>query len=397
MKYLQITDDFYWIGVENPDLRRFDIIMETEFGTTYNSYLLKTSQGVVLFETVKDKFFDEYIEKVKELVKVEDIKYIICNHTEPDHSGSLEKFLELNPNIEILSTIAAQNNLKEIVNKPFNGRVVKDQEEVVVGNKTLRFIMAPNLHWPDTMYTYIVDEEILVTCDSFGAHYATNEVLLSQVANRDNYEKAFAYYTEMIMGPFKPFVAKAMDKIRDLPIRYIATGHGCLIDQEIDDFIQRYTDFAKVKTNDVKKVVIAYVTAYGYTHEMAEIIKDELENQHLEVKLYDLVEADQEEVYEAIKQADGVLYGSCTIVGDALPPVWHMMNRILTPYDGIKVASAFGSYGWSGEAVPNMMVRLKQQKMKLVDEGLRIKFKPSDAQKEEIHAYAKNFAQALVD
>lgn len=397
MKYLQITDDFYWIGVENPNLRRFDIIMETEFGTTYNSYLLKTSQGVVLFETVKDKFFDEYIEKVRELVKVEDIKYIICNHTEPDHSGSLEKFLELNPNIEILSTIAAQNNLKEIVNKPFNGRVVKDQEEVVVGNKTLRFIMAPNLHWPDTMYTYIVDEEILVTCDSFGAHYATNEVLLSQVANRENYEKAFAYYTEMIMGPFKPFVAKAMDKIRDLPIRYIATGHGCLIDQEIDDFIQRYTDFAKVKTNDVKKVVIAYVTAYGYTREMAEIIKDELENQHLEVKLYDLVEADQEEVYEAIKQADGVLYGSCTIVGDALPPVWHMMNRILTPYDGIKVASAFGSYGWSGEAVPNMMVRLKQQKMKLVDEGLRIKFKPSDAQKEEIRAYAKNFAQALID
>ncbi len=397
MKYLQITDDFYWIGVENPDLRRFDIIMETEFGTTYNSYLLKTTEGVVLFETVKDKFFDVYLEKVKELVKLEDIKYIVCNHTEPDHSGSIEKFLELNPNIEILSTIAAQNNLKEIVNGPFNGRIVKDQEELTIGGRTLRFIMAPNLHWPDTMYTYIEEEEILITCDSFGAHYATNEVLLSQVANRENYERAFTYYTNMIMGPFKPFVAKAMDKIRDLPIRYIATGHGCLIDQEVEDFIKRYDDFTKVKVNEVKKVVIAYVTAYGYTREMANIIKAELEQHNLHVEIYDLVEDDNDKAYEAIVQADGVLYGSCTIVGDALPPIWQLMNRVLTAYDGIKVASAFGSYGWSGEAVPNLMVRLKQQKMKLVDEGLRIKFKPSEVQKEEIRAYAENFAKALVD
>jgi len=263
MNILKLSKDFYWIGIADKELRVFDIIMETKYGTTYNSYLLKTEDGVVLFETVKLKFFDEYIEKVKELTSIEDIKYIVCSHTEPDHSGSLQRMLEMNPNIKVVSSFAANRNLNEIVNESFHSLVVKDEEELKLKDKTLRFLSVPNLHWPDTMYTYIVEDKILVTCDSFGAHYASDEMLLSKVEDRTNYEDAFQYYTTMIMGPFKSFIKKALDKIKPLEIDLIAPGHGLIIDGEVDDAIQKYQDFIKEQPKDKVKVVIPYVSAYG--------------------------------------------------------------------------------------------------------------------------------------
>ncbi len=155
MKTLQLNESLYWIGIQDHDLRVFDIIMETKFGTSYNSYLLKTDEGVILFETAKETFFDEYLEKINELTSVDQIKYIVCNHTEPDHSGSISKLLELNPNIEIISTTIAKNNIQEIINHDFLSKTIKDGETLQFGDKTLQFFYVPNLHWPDTMYTYI--------------------------------------------------------------------------------------------------------------------------------------------------------------------------------------------------------------------------------------------------
>ena len=149
---LSINSDFYWLGALDPNLRIFDIVMETEFGTTYNAYLLKTSEGGVLFETVKDKCFDEYLEKLKSLISLEEIKYIVVDHTEPDHAGSVAKLLEVAPHITVIGSTIAIKYLGQMINAPFKSLAVKDTDKLTVGNKTLHFISVPQLHWPDNVY-----------------------------------------------------------------------------------------------------------------------------------------------------------------------------------------------------------------------------------------------------
>ena len=155
MKIKELTKDLFWVGNLDPKLRVFDIIMRTEFGTSYNSYLLKGSEKTVLFETSKLKFFDEYLDKVNEITPIEKIDYIVVSHTEPDHTGSIEKILEINPKVKIVGSTTAINFLKEICNRDFVGIPVKDGDILSLGDKTLQFISTPNLHWPDTIFTYI--------------------------------------------------------------------------------------------------------------------------------------------------------------------------------------------------------------------------------------------------
>ena len=155
MKTLQLREGFYWTGIVDAELRVFDIIMYTEFGTTYNSYVLKAGDKVILFETAKEKFFDEYLEKLKEVIDVSKIDYLIVNHTEPDHAGSVEHLLGCSPQMKIVATGCAISFLKQIINRDFCSIPVKDNQEMKIGDKTFRFLIVPNLHWPDTMYTYI--------------------------------------------------------------------------------------------------------------------------------------------------------------------------------------------------------------------------------------------------
>ncbi len=199
MKTKELTKDLFWVGNLDPGLRIFDIIMYTEFGTSYNSYVLRGSEKTALFETSKAKCFDEYIEKVKEITPIEKIDYLIMDHTEPDHAGSIEKLLDLNPKIKIVGSAMAGNFLKEICNKDFLFVAVKDGDKISLGDKTLQFISAPNLHWPDTIYTYIEEEKALITCDSFGAHYSCEGITNDKVESREDYLKAPRYYCDMIM------------------------------------------------------------------------------------------------------------------------------------------------------------------------------------------------------
>ncbi|MFV0379924.1 MAG: FprA family A-type flavoprotein [Anaerorhabdus sp.] len=394
MEVIKLNENFYWLGVKDKELRVFDVIMETKYGTTYNSYLLKTNDGVVLFDTVKEKFFDEYLKKINEISDVSEIKYIICNHTEPDHSGSLEKLLALNPNIEIISSMVAKRYLSEIINKDFNSRIVKDNETILIGDKSITFYSAINLHWPDAMYSYLNEDKILVSCDSFGAHYAFDGMLLSEVIDIKAYKDALEYYTKMIMGPFKNFINRAMDKIKDLDIQLICPGHGPIIDKNISEVIKYYQDYAIEECHSTK-VSIVYVSAYGYTKEIADIVAKEIKGSGFECNTYDLVEEDADKVFEELVASDVILYGSSTMLQDALPPIYNMINRIISGYHGTKKVSAFGSYGWSGEAVGNIITRLKQQRMKVLDEGLKILFKPSEANILEIRAYAKNIVDQI--
>lgn len=396
MKTLKLRDGFYWAGIVDDSLRIFDIIMYTEFGTTYNSYVWKTGDKVVLFETAKEKFFDDYLEKLKELIDITKIDYLVVEHTEPDHAGSIEKLLEYSPQMKIIATGCAISFLKEIVNKEFCSIAVKDNQRMEIGGKTIRFMIVPNLHWPDTMYSYIEEEQILVTCDSFGSHYGFHDILVSKVTDQEGYMRATKYYFDCIIGPFKSYMMKALNRVRELDVTMICPGHGPVLDDKIDFIYNTYEEWCTViNPNKKKTVVIPYVSAYGYTKQLAEEIARGIQDSgDIDVRLYDMVEADQGKVLEELGFADGILFGTPTIVGEALKPIWDLTTSIFAGTHGGKLASAFGSYGWSGEGVPHILERLRQLKMRVVD-GLRVRFKPSEVNKLDAYEYGYNFGCIL--
>lgn len=393
MESIKLREGFYWTGIIDDKLRVFDIIMYTEFGTTYNSYVMKAGDKIVLFETAKAKFFDKYLENLKEVIDVTKIDYLVVSHTEPDHAGSVEKLLDYSPQMKILATGCALGFLKEIVNRDFVGIAVRDEQKMTIGNRTLRFMFVPNLHWPDTMYTFIEEEQILVTCDSFGSHYCLPEVLSSEIKNEADYQSALKYYYDCIIGPFKPYMLKALDRVENMDITMICTGHGpVLVGDRIRQVMEQYREWSTpANPNSKKTVIIPYVSAYGYTKMLAEKIAEGVRDSgDIDVRSYDMVEADAAQVEGELLYADGILFGTPTIVGEALRPIWDLTLSMFPATHGGKYAGAFGSYGWSGEGVPNITQRLKQLKMK-VSEGFRIRFKPSEADLVSAYEYGYQF------
>ena len=406
MHSLKFKKDIHWIGSLDPELRVFDIIMETKFGTTYNSYLVKGSKKTVVFETVKAKCFDAYLEKIGEILdSPKDIDYIVVNHTEPDHAGSIEKMLEIAPHIKIVGSANAIEFLKEITNREFDYIIVEHGDTLDLGNKTLKFISAPFLHWPDSMYTYIPEDKTLVTCDSFGAHYSFDGVLLSKLPaeKREDYMSALLYYFTAIFGPFKNYVLEALDKIKDFDIETVCTGHGPILDENPQEIMEIYRKWSTEENpNKNKVVVIPYVAAYGYTEqlafEMEKGIKDydptiEVKKYNINISNYGGMKTD---IMNEIYWADGILLGTSTINGDALPLIWDIAISLNPIVHGGKYVSSFGSYGWSGEGVPNIISRLDQLRMNVLD-GYNIKFKPSKDQLAGAYEYGKLFADTMVN
>ena len=393
MKTIRLREGFYWTGIIDDELRVFDIVMYTEFGTTYNSYVMKTGDKVVLFETAKAKFFDEYLEKLREIIDVTKIDYLVTSHTEPDHAGSVERLLDYSPQMKILATPCAISFLKEIVNRDFVSIAVKDDQRMTIGKRTLHFMLVPNLHWPDTMYTFIEEEQILVTCDSFGAHYCLEDVVSDKIVNEADYEKALRYYFDCIIGPYKPFMLKALERIESLDISMVVTGHGpVLVGDRIKKVMSLYREWSTVvNPNGKKTVIIPYVSAYGYTKLLAEKIAAGIaDSGDLDVRSYDMVTADPAIVQEELQFADGMLFGTPTIIAEALRPIWDLTLGMFSVTHGGKYAGAFGSYGWSGEGVPHITERLKQLKMKVVD-GFKVRFKPSEADLVSAYEYGYQF------
>lgn len=397
MSAIKAMDDLWWVGVEDHDLRVFDIVMHSDWGTSYNAYAVRGSEGVALFETVKEKFFDEYLANLKEVCSLDEVRYIVVGHTEPDHSGSLEKLLDLTPNATVVGSATAITFLKEIVNKPFASRAVKDGETIDLGGRTLSFLSVPFLHWPDSMYTYIPEMKALFTVDSFGCHYADDRVFNDLIDG--DFTEAYKYYFDCIMGPFKPFVLKALDKIKGLDIQFIGNGHGPVLRTDIPKYLEMYRAWATpvVVPTDERRVAIAYVSAYGYTRQLAGVIADALaEGGVKHVELYDLVECDLETARAAVQSADGFLLGSPTLVGDALPPIYEMLVGLNPIIHKGKPAGAFGSFGWSGEAVPKLTAQMQAIGLQLPVEGLKVRFKPSEAQLAEARQFGLDFAAAVL-
>ncbi len=397
MRTMKLKEDFYWAGILDKDLRVFDIIMMTEFGTTYNSYILKTGGKTIIFETAKEKFHGEYEEALREEIDVNKIDYIVVDHTEPDHAGSIVHMIEKCPRAKVIGTPTAIGFLKQIVNRDFYSIAVKDQEELKIGEKTLRFYSLPNLHWPDSMYTYIVEDKTLVTCDSFGSHYAHDGILRSTVTDVEGYMRATKYYFDNILGPYMhPYLTNALEIVENLEIDMICPGHGPVLDSHIEELLGIYKEWCEVTPKENTTVVIPYVSAYGYTKKIAEKISGGIqESGSIQVQMYDLVTEDVGVVAGAIAGADGVLFGTPTILGEALKPIWDLTTAMYAPIHGGKLASAFGSYGWSGEGVPHIIERLKQINLRVVD-GLRIQFNPSDDELVEAYEYGYGFGLKLL-
>jgi flavorubredoxin len=391
----EVKNGVYWVGALDYDIRLFDVVMYTDYGTTYNSYLVKGSEKTALFETVKDKFFDEFLQKLNEVSSPEEIDYIVVNHTEPDHVGSVSKLLEMNPDITVIGSGTAIKFLKDITNKDFKSIIAKEGTTLELGDKTVKFIMAPFLHWPDTMYSYIEQDTMLITCDSFGCHYCDDKIFNDKIDN--DFIDSYKYYFDVIMGPFKPHVIQALNKISDLDIDIICPGHGPILRKDLEKYINLYRQWATKEKRESKSVVIAYVSAYGYTKKIAEKIAEGITVVGgIDVILYDLVEVQQDTVMEEIDMAKGILLGSPTIVSDALPPIWNILTSLNSVIHKGKLAGAFGSYGWSGEAVPNIEGRLKQLRLKIPVEGLRIKFNPSDDELQDAFEYGEKFGEAIL-
>lgn len=398
MPSIKAKENIWWVGVQDPDLRVFDIIMYSEHGTSYNAYLVKGETGTALFETVKEPFFDEYLENIKQVCDPAEIDYIVMGHTEPDHAGSLQKLLKLAPNATVLGSATALTFLQHIVNEPFPSRAVSEKDRIDLGGLTLTFLSVPFLHWPDSMYTYIPEAKALFTVDSFGCHYADDKVFNDAIEG--DFEADYKYYFDNIMGPFCPFVQRALAKIKDLDIQFIGNGHGPVLRSNIAHYLELYNTWSTpvVKTPAEKQVAIAYVSAYGYTKAIAEAIAEGLGQAGVQhIGLFDLVSDDNAAAKKAVQSADGFLLGSPTLVSDALPPVYEMLiglNPII--HKGLP-AGAFGSYGWSGEAVPNLEAHMQALKLSLPVPGLKIRFKPNEADFAAARQFGESFGAAVLE
>lgn len=401
MGYSKLNEDIYSVGVQDPNLRIFDIVMYTKYGTTYNSYLIKGSEKIALIENVKYKFFDQFLDNLKSVVDPTKIDYLIINHTEPDHSGSIERLLDLNPDIKIFGSSAAIKFLKKITNKRFDSEIVKDGQIISLGNKTLKIINAPFLHWPDSIYTYLMEDKILFTCDSFGCHYSTENLDINWIMEKDKegFMDAYKYYYDVIMSPFKTYVLQAIEKIKDLEIDIIATGHGPILTNYKDELVNLYKSWSEELISQPEKpyVVIAYVSAYGYTEMIANKIADGIKEKGIEAQIFNVIEHKMEDILSKIYKAKGVLFGSPTINSDAILPIYEILIRLNPIIHGGKVAGAFGSYGWSGEAVTNIESRLKQLKLKVVEPGLKINFKPNEEELKKAYEFGILIAEKVLE
>lgn len=400
METLKLKNELFSVGTRDPQLRVFDIIMETEFGTTYNSYLIKGEKNI-LIETSKAKLWDEYIANIQKVIGSEKIDYIIINHTEPDHSGSLAKLLDIYPGAHVYCSKPASIYLKAIMNRDFSFTTVQDGQIVDLGGKQFKFIMAPFLHWPDTIFTYYMDEKILFSCDGFGCHYCPEEgkFFNSDIANKEGFMRAFRYYYDAIMGPFRDHVITAVGKITGMEISMICPSHGPVINQDIWQYVGYYDKWSHELTKklDKKLIYIPYVSAYGYTKMIADTLEKSLKELRPDcyVEAVDLVGADLGAVALRLSKADGLLVGSPTLNQDALKPIWDLMSMISPILMRGKPAAAFGSYGWSGEAVKMLEERLKSLKFKVVESGLRFCFMPSAEDLEKTKEFAKVFADLV--
>ena len=393
---VQITHDLYYVGVSDPDIRTFDIIMKTANGTTYNSYLLKTDNGVVIFDTVKEEFSEEFFEKVESLCSYQEIKYIVMHHLEPDHSGALSQLCSKAPSAKVFISPMAQPMLKSIAKRDnIEFETVWTNKELSLGGKTLKFLSTPNLHWPETMSSYLVEDKILFSGDVFGSHYYDARLFDDLVGD---FDYAFKYYYDHIMRPFKSDVIKALNLYANLEIDTICNLHGPIMRQNPAKYMELYRKWSTIedRLHGKKIVSIFYVTSYKNTKNMAHSIYDGVESdENLIANIYDLSALDEQNMLSILEESTGILIGAPTINGDVPKPVWDLLSCMMLLEKRGKFGGCFGSYGWSGEAVEMMNARLKALKFRVPLPPVKVKLIPTREELYDCYEFGVSFGEMV--
>jgi len=357
----QIKSNIYSVGVIDWDRRLFDELIPLPDGTSYNSYLIKGTEKIALIDTVDPTKQHELIENLKEL-RIDKIDYIVTNHAEQDHSGALPKILSIYKNARVVTNKKCKDMLINLLLIPENKFItVNDRVTISLGDKTLEFIYAPWVHWPETMLTYLKEDKILFSCDLFGSHFATSEIFVTDEAKV--YESAKRYYAEIMM-PFRRTIKKNLEKIKDLDIEIIATSHGPIYDKP-EFIINAYKEWI---SDDVKnEVIIPYVSMHGSTKKMVDYLVNALMKRDINVKPFNLTVTDIGELAISLVDAATIVIASPTVLVGPHPSVVYATYLANALRPKTKFVSIIGSYGWGGKMVKKLSDMISNLKVEIIE------------------------------
>jgi len=396
MPNVTLAPDVYCVGVNDPGLTVFDIVIPTEYGTTYNSYLVKGKEKTALIDCVKRPFVADFFRRIEEVLPVEKIDYVVINHSEPDHAGGIVDLLQRHPNVQVYLSRPAKSFIDNLVNGEYKFHLVNDNEELPLGGKTLRFINAPFLHWPDTIFTYLVEDKILFPCDFLGSHYSSPHTFNDELDQPEKARAAFEFYYSTIMRPYKEPVLKACERLKDLPISMIAPSHGPVLRKNPLEYLAWYKYRADIMARVTeRKVPIVYVSAYGNTAAMAKKVAEGVAAGGLTPVLLNGVEVPIDKIVDELDESVGFLIGTPTLNSNLPHPILSMIGHLVVLNLRGKTASAFGSFGWSGEAIKMVADILTAMRIKVSPEPIKFKMTPSAQELDSCFAFGKKFAEDL--
>jgi flavorubredoxin len=394
---LRVSSDVYWVGVNDSETKFFEGLWDMPEGISYNSYLVKGSEKTALIDSVLGKFEKEHFDKIRRLVNLSEIDYLIINHMEPDHTGALPKLLEKASQAQVILTPIALNMLKNFYHiEPKILLVRGDAVKIDLGGKTLRFVQTPWLHWPETMCTYLVEEKILFSCDAFGSFKTLPEgsILESDIENVDQYvnDASKKYFAGVFSGQ-REWVLKAIKKLEDMKIdaQVLAPSHGPVYSASAKEIINKWDTWSRPIY--AKNVVVAVGSMYGMTTKFVESIIKGVEEAGGEALVYNLTDNAPVEVLAAVVDAPALLIGTPTYERDLFPRVKHFLNFLETKKLSDRFVGVFGSFGWSGEATTKLTEQLNALGFKLVGKPLAVIGSPLQKDLENAKALAKTVAE----
>ncbi len=361
MAVIEIKPDVYFVGAIHWDRQIFDELIPLPDGTSYNAYIVRGSEKTALIDTVDPEVQEQLLRNLRKL-GVEKIDYIISNHAEQDHSGSIPKILELYPEAKVVTNSKCKAFLINLLLIPEDKFIeIKEGDELSLGNKTLRFIMTPWVHWPETMSTYLVEDRILFSCDFFGSHLATSVMLVDD--NPKVVEDAKRYYAEIMM-PFRNIIKKNIDKISKLDIDMIAPSHGPIY-RKPEIIIDAYSDWISDAVKN--EVVVPYVSMHGSTKKMVDHFIDALIERGMIVRTCNLTHADMGKMAMTLVEAATIVFATPMVLSGAHPAAVYaaFLTNALRPK--LKFASMIGSYGWGGRMLDQIKSLISNLKVEFLD------------------------------
>ncbi len=359
--YKKIKENILYAGMNDEDRLIFDELIPLDKGTSYNSYIVIGSEKTAVIDTMYPKFTKEYIKSFDEngITKVD---YIIANHGEQDHSGSIPSLLEKFPNAVVVTNAVCAKNLQEMLLVPAEKiKIVSNNEELSLGNKTLQFMIAPGVHWPDTMFTYIKEDNIICTCDFLGAHYIFDDVFAVPC---DDLEKSAKKYFAEIMMPFSFVCRRYVKQIRDLNVEMVLPSHGP-VHKNPDYILNLYEDWAGEKGKNL--VLLPYVSMYNSTEEMIDYLAKKLNEKGISSVKYDMVDGNLGDLAIALVDGTTIVLGTSMVLAGPHPAAFNTvyLASILRPK--AKIASFIGSYGWGGDLFGKMADMLAPLKLDVIE------------------------------